>query len=207
MIYYVKSKIRKFIVFLSVCAAVIAFAGSSVFAQESYAFVKAWGTYGTSDGQFNSPHSISYYDPQYVLVSDQNNNRYQKFTLSGTFIGKWGSSGSGEVQFNHPAGILCDISSLRIYVADKDNNRIQKLNTSGTFSLAWGSSGSGDGQFSHPVGIAKMPNIAGTYGNRIYDMFLIPAITGFRYSRLTGLLKSHGAQLEQVTGSLMLHMA
>ena len=43
MIHYVKSKISIVAVFLSACAAVVAFAGSPVFAQEGYEFVAQMG--------------------------------------------------------------------------------------------------------------------------------------------------------------------
>ena len=162
MIDYVKNKIRKLIVFIGICAAVIAFAGSPVFALESYEFVTKWGSSGSGDGEFNSPEGMDNYDTT-LYVTDRNNNRVQKFTMNGAFVAKFGSSGSGDGQLNHPAGIFCDVGNSIVYVADRDNNRIQKYRTTGSLILTIGSSGSGDGEFSLPMGVAKMPGIRGDY--------------------------------------------
>ena len=56
-----------------------------------------------------------------VYVSDQDNNRIQKFGPNGTFITKWGTSGSGNGQFDQPGGIAVN-SSRDVYVADSGNN-------------------------------------------------------------------------------------
>jgi PKD repeat protein/sugar lactone lactonase YvrE len=167
MIHSVKSKISIFVFFLCAGAVAITFAGSPVFALESYEFVTKWGSSGSGDGQFNNPEGIDNYDKT-LYVTDRNNNRVQKFTLDGYFLSKFGSSGSGDGQLNHPAGIFCDVGNSRVYVADRDNNRIQKLSTTGSFVLAIGSSGSGDGEFSHPMSAAKMPGIGGDYQYKIY---------------------------------------
>jgi DNA-binding beta-propeller fold protein YncE len=164
---YVKSKIIKVIVFLSVCAVFAAFAGASAFAQESYEFVAKWGSAGSGDGQFSNPEGIDNYDTT-LYVADRNNNRVQKFNLDGDFVSKFGTSGAGDGQLNDPAGIYCDVGNSRVYVADRNNNRIQKFITTGSFVLAIGSSGSGDGQFYHPMSVAKMPPIGGNYGSKVY---------------------------------------
>ncbi len=137
MVDYVKSKISIFVVFLSACAAVIAFAGATAFALESYPFTLAWGVLGSGDGQFNSPEGIDNYDTT-LYVTDRNNNRVQKFTMNGAFLSKFASSGSGNGQLNHPAGIFCDVGNSRVYVADRDNNRVEKFSTTGAFSLTIG---------------------------------------------------------------------
>jgi PKD repeat protein len=162
MLDYLKNKIIVVVLLLGTCVAVIAFAGSPVFALESYEFVTKWGSSGSGDGQFNSPEGIDNYDTT-LYVTDRNNNRVQKFTLNGAFTSKFGSSGSGDGQFNHPAGIYCDVGNSIVYVADRDNNRVQKLRTTGSFILTIGSSGLGDGEFSLPMGVAKMPGIRGDY--------------------------------------------
>ena len=45
-----------------------------------------WGTKGTSDGQFNKPHSMSNDMDGNVYVTDMNNHRVQKFTPEGQFV-------------------------------------------------------------------------------------------------------------------------
>jgi tripartite motif-containing protein 71 len=53
----------------------------------------------------------------YVYVADQENNRVQKFTSTGSFITKWGSQGSGDGQFYFPVGVAVD-SNGYVYVAE-----------------------------------------------------------------------------------------
>jgi PKD repeat protein len=163
MVSYAKNKISMLAVFLAVCAAVVVFAGSSAFAQEGYEFVAQWGSAGSGDGQFNNPEGIDNYDTT-IYVADQNNNRVQKFTLTGTW-----QSFTSTAQFNHPAGIFCDVGNLLFYVADKDNNQIKKLNLSGSLLVSWGASGSGEGQLNHPFSVAKMPaGVSGGYASKVY---------------------------------------
>ena len=116
-------------------------------------FITKWGSYGSGDGQFDSPGGIGVDSSGNVYVADSGNYRIQKFTSDGQFILKWGSYGSGDGQFNWPTGIAID-SSGNVYVADQDNHRIQKFTSNGQFVTKWGSEGSGDGQFSLPWGIA-----------------------------------------------------
>jgi tripartite motif-containing protein 71 len=76
-----------------------------------------------------------------VFVTDNENNRIQKFTNTGTFITKWGKEGSGNAQFDVPVGVNVD-SSGNVFVADTSNNRIQKFTNTGKFIRKWGSLGS-----------------------------------------------------------------
>ena len=53
-------------------------------------FIKAWGSYGTSSGQFIGPSGIAV-NPSSgsVYVVDTGNNRIQQFSHKGTFINTW----------------------------------------------------------------------------------------------------------------------
>jgi len=108
--------------------------------------LKAWGTYGSGDGQFDFPVSIAIDNSGNIYVSDSQNNRIQKFDSEGNFLTKWGTLGSGDGQLNYPNGIAVSDSG-NIYVHDLRNYRIQKFNSEGKFLMKWGSEGSGDGQF------------------------------------------------------------
>jgi len=121
--------------------------------KEDFDFLFEWGSIGTGDGEFDYPYGIAVDSSGDVYVVDQNNDRVQKFTSTGTFILEWGVSGSGEGQFNDPFRIAVD-SSGDVYVVDLNNHRIQKFNGTGTFILEWGVAGSGEGQFNNPFGIA-----------------------------------------------------
>jgi DNA-binding beta-propeller fold protein YncE len=112
---------------------------------QGYDLVKKWGSLGVSEGQFNSPSSISY-DPsnESIYVADLENNRIQKFDTDGNFLMKWGLSGTNNGEFYHPGDIESD-SSGNLYVADIDNARIQKFDSEGNFLMKWGSTGKEDG--------------------------------------------------------------
>ncbi|USN95150.1 MAG: hypothetical protein H6793_02310 [Candidatus Nomurabacteria bacterium] len=52
-------------------------------------FLAKWGTYGTADGEFNTPRGITTDTSWQCLRGRYNNNRIQKFDPSGTFLTKW----------------------------------------------------------------------------------------------------------------------
>jgi tripartite motif-containing protein 71 len=116
-------------------------------------FLFNWGTYGSNNGQFNTPYSIATDNSGNVYVTDTINNRIQKFTSAGVFVSKWGSWGAADGQFRNPRGITVDTSGY-IYVIDPLNYRIQKFTSAGVFVSKWGSWGSAGGQFGSPNGIA-----------------------------------------------------
>jgi DNA-binding beta-propeller fold protein YncE len=81
-----------------------------------------WGSKGTGDGQFKNPYGVSVaYDPvdgaERVYVADSNNNRIQKFTLTGTFRQAMGQTGSGDANFGGLRRVAVDASG-RVYGAD-----------------------------------------------------------------------------------------
>jgi len=93
----------------------------SIFSADDFSYLGYFGSYGTGDGQFNSPMSICS-DGQYLFIADLHNHRIQKFTLDGEFVSKIGSQGSGDGQFNYPYCIR--YYNEKLYVADYDNTRI-----------------------------------------------------------------------------------
>ena len=127
-----------------------------------YSFKEKWGSFGSNDGQFNTPSGISVDfsgGETVVYVTDSGNNRVQEFSRDGTFITKWGSSGSGNGQFNmfhRPSGIAVDSSGPErdVYVTDPGTYRVQKFSSDGTFITNLGSFGSFDGEFTNPMGVA-----------------------------------------------------
>ena len=126
---------------------------SATLAGYKYEFVTKWGSQGSGDGQFNYPRGIAIDGSGYVYVTDDENNRIQKFTSDGGFVSKWGSGGSDDGELHTPWGIAVDSTGF-VYVAESDNYRIQKFTSSGIFVTKWGNGGSGDGQFDEPYGIA-----------------------------------------------------
>jgi dienelactone hydrolase len=115
--------------------------------------VTTWGSAGSANGQFNRPAGVAVDSAGHVYVVDQDNNRVQKFSNTGTFVTAWGSAGNGTGQFRRPTGIAVDAAG-QVYVTDCDNDRIQKFDATGTFLAQWGMTGNEAGEFRGPTDIA-----------------------------------------------------
>ena len=89
-------------------------------------FLLAWGTPGSSDGQFLGPSGVATDAAGNVYVADQKNYRIQKFTNDGTYLTQWGGFGYGDGQFYDPADVATAAAG-NVYVADTENSRIQKF--------------------------------------------------------------------------------
>jgi len=103
-----------------------------------------FGTNGTTDGQFNSPHGIAIAPDGTLFIADTNNNRIQHFSADGQFLNTWGSFGditTGDAPsgtFNQPWAVAVSPDEKFIYVADTWNHRIQKFTAGGTPLTMWG---------------------------------------------------------------------
>jgi DNA-binding beta-propeller fold protein YncE len=131
-------------------------------------FLLQWGTRGEStagtpapDGTFNGPTGIAVDAVRgSVFVVDSNNNRVQKFDLSGTFQATWGSSGAGNGQFQFfgtgqgPEGGIAVDAAGDVYVVDNMNWRVQKFHGDGTYVAQFGGQGTRGEQLLYPSGIA-----------------------------------------------------
>ena len=115
------------------------------------AFLTAWGSAGTTNGQFSIPSGIAVDASGNVYVADTGNNRIQKFTSAGVFVAKWGTGGTGDGQFDMPMGIAVDATGL--YVNDMGNHRVQKFSFAGAYFSKWGTEGIANGQFYYPTGL------------------------------------------------------
>ncbi len=131
------------------------------------------GIAGSADGtgtasSFNSPAGICIDANGDMYVSDSQNRKIRKVTLSGvvsTFAGS-GASGATDglgtaASFASPVGICIDASGT-IYVADASNAKIRKINPSGLVSTFLGSGIAGDldatgtaARFWNPYGICS----------------------------------------------------
>jgi hypothetical protein len=94
-------------------------------AKGAITFLKAWGTAGSGNGQFDLPVRPAVTATGEVYVADSKNNRVQKFSGGGTYLGQFGSSGSGNGQFNDTRGVAVSPTG-EVYVTDMGNNRVQK---------------------------------------------------------------------------------
>jgi hypothetical protein len=130
--------------------------GSLALADVPPAYELQWGTPGTGNGQLDRPYAIAADTVGYVYVTDQYNERVEKFTSNGTYVTQWGSLGNGNGQFNNPLGVASDGASS-VYVVDQFNGRVEKFTSAGAYVTQWGTVGSGNGQFSQPTGVATDP--------------------------------------------------
>lgn len=115
---------------------------------EGYRFLRQWGASGTANGEFYHPRALAFDAAGNLYVSDQDNNRVQKFTREGAFLAKWGAEGTGPGQFDGPCGIAVSPAGL-VYVGDEYNSRIQVFTGEGVFVRQFGSKGTGPGQFAY----------------------------------------------------------
>ena len=113
----------------------------------------SFGTYGSGEGQLNSPRGLALDGEGYILVADCRNHRIQMFTEHGTFLEAVGSKGSGHLQFKFPKDIAVNPITKMVYVVDA-NHRVQILNSDLSYSKIFGTRGQSRGQFIDPQGIA-----------------------------------------------------
>jgi DNA-binding beta-propeller fold protein YncE len=121
-------------------------------------FVKAWGSEGTEDGEFEFCIGIAIYD-QALFVTDHYNNRVQKFDFEGRHL-------ISIPVLPHPGGIAADQDG-NLFIAhfpasgrndETQEDRISVYEAQGNFIREFGKSGSGDGELSWPGGVAIGPD-------------------------------------------------
>ena len=95
-----------------------------------------FGSFGSTDGLFNRPIDVEVYNNS-LFVSDNGNDRIQKFDLQGNFIASFGGTGSGATQLDYPGQIA--INSTTVMVADYTNHRIQMYDHNGAHIGSFGS--------------------------------------------------------------------
>jgi RHS repeat-associated protein len=122
-------------------------------------FSGSFGSFGSGNGQFNTPRGVASDKKGHVWVVDRANNRVEEFNEKGEYLGKFGSFGSGNGQFNNPWGIAVAPNG-HLWVADTGNYRIQEFNEKGEFLQKFGTkatAGSKGTEFVEPEGIAVAP--------------------------------------------------
>jgi tripartite motif-containing protein 71 len=116
-----------------------------------------WGESGSGPGSFNGPGFVAVAPNGNVYVADQNNDRVQYFTPTGSFLGSWGTAGSGDGEFECPCGIAITPGGT-VYVTENEGtetsgHRVQYFSLTGVFKGKWGKRGSRDGEFREPAGV------------------------------------------------------
>jgi hypothetical protein len=140
----------------------VAIAGVAVFrpagARADLTFLNTWGGPGSGQSEFDSPTGLTVAPDGTVYVTDQNNERVEYFSPTGTFLGQFGTSGTGlgGGQFSNPSGVA--VSALgTVYVADFRNNDVQLFTETGNYESYFGGTGAGNGDFEGPDGVAIGP--------------------------------------------------
>ena len=116
-------------------------------------FSSSFGSYGSGDGQFNSPWDVAFDSAGNVYVADTGGHCIQVFTAEGKFLRKFGKMGSGDGELDLPTGVSMDPDNI-VYVIEFSNNRVSMFTSEGQFLRSFGTKGKGPGQFKNPCGIA-----------------------------------------------------
>ena len=117
-------------------------------------YCNSFGSFGSSDGQFNMPYDISVDQQGNVYVADSENHRIQVFTVDGVYLRQFGRKGKKEGELNMPISVAVDSESYLVYVGEWENSRISVFSTNGEFIKCFGEKGSDPGQFKDPFGLA-----------------------------------------------------
>jgi DNA-binding beta-propeller fold protein YncE len=108
-------------------------------------FLKAWGSKGTGDGQFNIPHAVVVDAKGLLYIADRENKRIQIFDQEGNLQKIWTHIGS-------PYGLYLT-KEQEIFMTDGVEDRISKLDLNGKIIGTYGGSGKAAGQFGMPHAI------------------------------------------------------
>jgi DNA-binding beta-propeller fold protein YncE len=112
-------------------------------------FLKAWGKYGTGQGEFNLPHTIATDRHGNVYVGDRENQRIQIFDSEGNFLKEWTGIG-------YPYGLFIT-PDQHVWMIDGGYDRIIELDQDGKILGAFGEPGHAPGQFAwgHFLAVGK----------------------------------------------------
>jgi len=152
-----------------------------VFSLRDRSFVRAIGTEGDEEGQFDNPRSLAIDSRnQRLVVADTDNDRVQSLALpmderdnddnhdnddddddddsddedgpAVAFVA--GEHGDGECEFEVPFGVAVDNKLQRVVVSDTNNHRLQVLSSNdGSFLFEFGERGTAPGQLLEPSGV------------------------------------------------------
>src|ERR1700704_179148 len=116
--------------------------------------VEHFGSFGTGDGQFDTPRQVAVDSSSNVYVVDAGNSRVEAFDAAGNFL--WKTNGVGTCQgcLSTSIGVTYDFVNHVLFVADPDHSTIKEFDPStGKFML-----GSPAGIFASPRDAIRGPD-------------------------------------------------
>lgn len=119
-------------------------------------FVRAWGSLGTGNGQFETPKGIAIGNDGFIYVVDSGfyamsaNDRIQKFSKDGQWVATWGSYGT----LGRPEWIALDPQN-NVILPHFWNGKVQTFTSNGIFKSSFGKYGLSQGELDYPKGIAR----------------------------------------------------
>jgi tripartite motif-containing protein 71 len=96
--------------------------------------VLQFGTYGTANGQFDTPRDVAVDAAHDIYVADAANGRFEAFNLHGSWLWTAGGPGKHPQNLNTPIGISYDAANNQVIVADTGHSEVKAYNpTNGTY--------------------------------------------------------------------------
>jgi tripartite motif-containing protein 71 len=114
--------------------------------------VAAWGSSGSTPGNFVRPRAIAVDRHERVFVGDAT-GRIQKFTAMGKLLAVWPNCGVNRHDYCHPNYLATDIHG-NLYVTDVATASVRKVSPVGKLMADWGTPGSDPTQFYTPAGVS-----------------------------------------------------
>ncbi len=136
-------------------------------------FVKAFGGFDTTPGNFQRPSGMVWHDGQ-LFITDAGNNRVQVFTDDGEFV-RVLTNGDQPLALDLPYDLALGPDGL-LYIVEYGAGRVTVVKPSGELVARWGSAGGGEEQLATPWGIAVDQQnrvwIADTRNRRLVELVL-----------------------------------
>jgi hypothetical protein len=122
----------------------------------SAAFVRQWGGFGPSNGQFLHPFDLAVGPGGNVFVVDDRRDDIQEFAPDGTWLSTLGTHGTADGQLSNTGGVDIDAEG-RLINADFGGHKVQAWDAEG--ELLWSRpTGIEGGPVSEPLDVAAAPD-------------------------------------------------
>ena len=149
---------------------------ASALATTGHSYSAQFGTAGTAAGQFSAPAGVAVDQSSGdIYVTDQSNNRVEKFDAGGGFLLAFTGEATPAGSFSSPASAAVDPTSGDVYVADAGNDAVDEFSATGAYLSQLDASGTPAGAFSYPSGVAIDPSNGDIYVadefNDVVDVF------------------------------------